>query len=313
MSTSVWPPLPPEKLKQEEDASTARELAWLLESLQDTLASLKSGLEDCYALLAPIDPGSTLVLSSPRSESVKGHITRVGTRIVKGTLHLRLKTITPSPLVLSLSADPVLLSPLSALRTLLNQSLDCVDITRWTGDRSSSSFISSQLRLLHTIILEALALLKGPPLLEPKNPTPNHTPARPGTPLPESPVTEWYDNPLPTNAFDPPLPPTLSLDLALSDSSLVLTIRVLEDAEKELNLGERFAFAIGAQRRLEHDEMDGVFIYRGERVRVREKVRVEGSADPSLLSLGAKLGALERTVVGARRCLDVVTGKKEDD
>ena len=45
---------------------------------------LKEGLEDCYALLAPIDPGSTLVISSPRSESIKGHITRVGTRIVKG-------------------------------------------------------------------------------------------------------------------------------------------------------------------------------------------------------------------------------------
>jgi hypothetical protein len=62
----------------------ARELAWLLDSLQETLANLKSGLEECYALLAPIEPGSTLVISSPRSESIKGHITRVGTRIVKG-------------------------------------------------------------------------------------------------------------------------------------------------------------------------------------------------------------------------------------
>ena len=62
----------------------ARELAWLLDSLQETLVSLKSGLEECYALLAPIEPGSTLVLSSSRSESIKGHITRVGTRIVKG-------------------------------------------------------------------------------------------------------------------------------------------------------------------------------------------------------------------------------------
>ena len=49
-----------------------------------TLASLKSGLEECIALLAPVEPGSTLVVSSMRSESVKGFITRVGTRIVKG-------------------------------------------------------------------------------------------------------------------------------------------------------------------------------------------------------------------------------------
>lgn len=62
----------------------AKELAWLLVSLQETLAELKSGLEDCYALLAPIEPGSTLVLSSPRSESIKGHVTRVGCGLVKG-------------------------------------------------------------------------------------------------------------------------------------------------------------------------------------------------------------------------------------
>lgn len=60
------------------------ELDWLVDELRETLTNLKHGLEDCYALLAPIDPGSTLVLSTPRNEIVKGHITRVGTRIVKG-------------------------------------------------------------------------------------------------------------------------------------------------------------------------------------------------------------------------------------
>jgi hypothetical protein len=70
-------------------------LAWLLDSLQETLASLKSGLEECYALLAPIEPGSTLVISSPRSESIKGHITRVGTRIVKGVCLSFLPSILP--------------------------------------------------------------------------------------------------------------------------------------------------------------------------------------------------------------------------
>ena len=54
--------------------------------------------------------------------------------------------------------------------------------------------------------------------------------------------------------------------------------------------------------------MDEVFSYRGEEVRVREKMRVEGSADPSLLSLGVKLGALERVVEGVRVGLGVVVG-----
>jgi Rogdi leucine zipper containing protein len=61
-----------------------RELDWLIDELRETLTNLKHGLEDCYALLAPIDPGSTLVLSTPRNETVKGHVTRVGTRIIKG-------------------------------------------------------------------------------------------------------------------------------------------------------------------------------------------------------------------------------------
>lgn len=62
----------------------AREVQWLLGSLQDSLASLKEGLEECVAILAPKEPGSTLVLSSLRSESVKGFVTRIGTKIVKG-------------------------------------------------------------------------------------------------------------------------------------------------------------------------------------------------------------------------------------
>lgn len=53
-------------------------------------------------------------------------------------------------------------------------------------------------------------------------------------------------------------------------------------------------------------------MYKGEEVRVREKVRVEGSADPSLLSLGAKFGALERTVAERRKGLEVLMGVGED-
>jgi hypothetical protein len=59
--------------------------------------------------------------------------------------------------------------------------------------------------------------------------------------------------------------------------------------------------------------MDSTFTYRGEEVRVREKVRVESSADPSLLSVMAKLGQLERTVEAARLGLSIVSGVKIGD
>jgi hypothetical protein len=84
MSTAVWPPIDDARLADEQAASQARELEWLLVQLRETLQSLKAGLEECATLLAPSENGSTLVLTSVRSESLKGLITRIGTRITKG-------------------------------------------------------------------------------------------------------------------------------------------------------------------------------------------------------------------------------------
>ncbi|RFU33713.1 hypothetical protein B7463_g2637, partial [Scytalidium lignicola] len=301
MSTSVWPPIDEAELRVKENESTARELEWLLDSLQETLLSLKAGLEECYALLAPIEPGSTLVMSSPRSESVKGVVTRVGTQIVKGSLHLRLKTFPHTHLVLS-TDNPLTIRSLSSLRSLLNEALDCVDVTRWTGDRHSAAFISGQLRLLHSIIIEAKSTLKGPILAPPQNSSDRG----------QAPDTEWCNAPPPPDAFTPVLPPNLSLAISVSDASLILTLRVLESATAVPNLGSRFAYAIGAQRRLEHDEMDDVFTYHGEEVRVKEKVKVE-SGDPNMISAMIKLAALEHTVAIARNCLATVMGEEDDD
>lgn len=237
------------------------------------------------------------------------------------TLHLKLKT--HSPLVLAVSqTDPLVLAPLSSLRTLLNQALDCVDITRWTGDRHSALFISSQLLLLHGLLLEALSLLKGNTFHAHPGSTSNSTTASSsgvdrtagGLGLGASGGRDqWTKDPPSPTSFTPVLPSTLALNLDLSDSSLLLTIRVLEPTSQAPNTFERFAALTGMTRRLEHDEMDAVFMYRGEEVRVREKVRVESSADPSLLSVGAKLGQIERVVESCRGSLRVVMGKPEGE
>ena len=72
----------------------------------------------------------------------------------------------------------------------------------------------------------------------------------------------------------------------------------------------RIAVAIGASKMPNHDEADQVFQYRGEAVRVKEKVRVE-SQDPNLMAMMAKLAALEHNVALARKALDIVMGKDE--
>ncbi|MCJ1367832.1 hypothetical protein MMC16_006967 [Acarospora aff. strigata] len=309
MSASVFPPLPPDQLLKEEEASLARELEWLLNSLQETLASLRDGLEECIALLAPQEPGSTLVLSSPRSESVKGFVTRVGTRVVKGDIHLRLPTLPPprgaSSYPLHLSTGPtapsLYLDQLISVRNLINQCLDVVDVSTWTGDAHDANFISGQLRLLSDNIQEARQALKGSDEIQGR----------------------WHENPVDDKLFDPPLPPTLSFTLIIADAALVLYIRTLQpldpsslssttssstsDSFTGFNFRERLGLA---PKRPEHDEADRVFRYRGQEVKVREKVRVE-SQDPSLMAVMAKLSALEHGVAVSRRALDIVMRKEE--
>jgi Rogdi leucine zipper containing protein len=61
-----------------------------------------------------------------------------------------------------------------------------------------------------------------------------------------------------------------------------------------------------------HDEIGELFLWRGkEEVNVREKVRVE-SADPSLMSVAAKLSALEHEVRRWRFNLSVVMDEEGD-
>lgn len=281
------------------NATQAKELAWLLDHLQETLAGFKEALEECKALLAPIEPGSTLAMSSVRSEAVKGYINRVGTMIVKGvslfccsreppltyfqSLVLRLRHYSPIQLALN-ATHPLILPTLDSLRELLNQSLDCIDITCWTGDRTSAPYISSQLRLLHGLLGEAHSSLKG-------------------TTVAHADRESWLRRVDP-NHFQPPLPDNLSLDFSIQEASIVLTIRVLESADAVPDIRSRFATAF-LTKKAEHDEEDLRFNYNGSDVKVKEKVKIE-SADPNLMAAMAKLAALEHAVGMARCCLAVI-------
>ncbi|RYP91107.1 hypothetical protein DL770_002763 [Monosporascus sp. CRB-9-2] len=150
----------------------ARELTWLIGSLRSTLRQLKHGLEECYALLAPVDgPGSTLALTTPRHETVKGHVTRVGARLVRGAVSLRLRTLPPQTLSLS-PARPIRLAPLATLHALLTRSVDLLALCLSYEDRRGSlprgaeeeaPFLAAQLRVLAQNLAESSAILKGTP------------------------------------------------------------------------------------------------------------------------------------------------------
>ncbi|KAK8043271.1 hypothetical protein PG993_005701 [Apiospora rasikravindrae] len=272
----------------------ARELTWLLDALHETLKTLKSSLEETYALLAPIDPGATLVVSTPKHETVKGYVTRVGTRLVKGSIALRLRT--QPPVVLSLNPDkPIHVPELTTLNTLLTQSVDILTFVvsesfSKKGDaeyHADPRFVSSQLRLLAEYLSEASALIKGPELpiadqntpSSATSPNPTQRPASSAshasavssaatggsnTIIPQPPDTTWTHSSVPPTCFSPPLDPAhhnLSVYLTIQDASLVLYVRALESADAPVNFGTKLALAIGTARRLEHDEADRVFGY----------------------------------------------------
>ncbi|KAE9991114.1 hypothetical protein EG327_000411 [Venturia inaequalis] len=304
MATAIWPSIPAQQLADKETRSLANELEWLLTALQDTLKDLKAGLEEVSSLLAPTEQGSTLVVSSHRSESLKGFITRVGTRIVKGNIQLRLATLPPSkghasyPLVTSSApqAPTLVLEQLTAARTLINACLDVVDASTWAGDSKDPQFIAGQMRLLDVNISEAKAALKGAPEKQ----------------------IPWWQHPVEAETFEPPLPTNLAFHLCIVEASLLLEIRTLEPLHpaqsdfSAFSFGNRLASALGASRVPGHDEADKVFTYKDQEVKVKEKVRVE-SQDPNLMAAMAKLNALERSVALGRKALDIVMGQDEDD
>lgn len=61
----------------------------------------------------------------------------------------------------SLEAPSLVLQQLVSVRNLVNQSLDIVDVSTYTGNPLDATFIFSQLHLLHETISEARQMLKG--------------------------------------------------------------------------------------------------------------------------------------------------------
>ncbi|GJC84717.1 hypothetical protein ColLi_07555 [Colletotrichum liriopes] len=328
MSIAIWPPVSPADLLHKKEESLRRELEWIVTETHAVLKDIRHGLQDCYALLAPIDPGSTLVMSTQRNERVKGTVTRVGTRIVKGAVHLQLRTLPTQTLTLDTS-HPIHIAALETIHTHLTECLDLLSLTDTPSPSTNPSQLAAQLRIIAASLTESSSLLKGPPL--------NESDPR------------WQTDSCPPVHFAPPLGPNISVHLGLQESSLVLWLRALEPVDTPVHFGTKLGLALGTVRRLEHDEMDRPFRFtystvtdggqkhkhgtghprssgsspsglgtpssNGEanEVYVREKVRVESLPDPNLMSLSSKLIALGHTLAGARRNLAAVMGEEFDE
>jgi hypothetical protein len=201
------------------------------------------------------------------------------------------------PLVVSSApqAPTLVLPQLTDARSWINGCLDVVDAATWAGDVKDANFISGQLRLLDMNIQAALSSLKGS----------------------EAIIKPWYTSHVDPSTFDPPLPSNVSFNLSIADAALILELRTLEavtsaagEFRSPFDFRGTLGRALGAARPQMHDEIDEVFMYDGQEVKVKEKIRVE-SLDPSLMAATAKLTALERNVSHARKALDIVMGKDD--
>jgi len=212
----------------------------------------------------------------------------------------------PSP-----QAPEIVLPQLLSVRSLINDALDIIDISRWTGSSCDAPFIWGQLKLLHDRLAEAKTCLKG------------HTVGRSPNDIPG---TDWTLDSVPDLAFDPRLPEGLSLHFSVQDANLVLTIRSIVPASPggTPNTPSESAFSLSGlhlRNRLlgitsrvpNHDESGEVFEWKGKQdVIVREKVRVE-TGDPSLISVAAKLSALEHEVARWRFNLNILMGSDDEE
>ncbi len=79
-----------------------------------------------------------------------------GLPFTKGRPYYRVAISTTDP------SKPLVLRQLVNVGHGINQALDVVDVSTWTGDASNASFIAGQLRLLLETIREATQSLKGP-------------------------------------------------------------------------------------------------------------------------------------------------------
>lgn len=87
---------------------------------EQPLRSTQDGLTECIALLDPQEGGSTLALSSTRSEVLKGFVVRMGERIMKGELLIKLSGLGSSKrgYNLSITNEGIILEQVRSLKYL---------------------------------------------------------------------------------------------------------------------------------------------------------------------------------------------------
>ncbi|KAK9459992.1 RAVE subunit 2/Rogdi [Lipomyces oligophaga] len=206
MTTSVYPHQNASSALNEEHKVSILELAWLLQDLSSIMASISDGLDECLTLLHDDQPSSTLVLSSNRSEALKGIVVRKGKEITKAEINLKLSSLNKGQ-VYNMVLSPGKTIPLAQLGDCSNFLRLCLRVVQ-DMDFVEPAVVLSQLRKLIANIRHAHVSIRN--------------------------VSAAFQFPYVTiesDVFTPEIPENVAIDLIISESGIIADIRTLQATE----------------------------------------------------------------------------------
>ena len=273
--TTLEPALPPPETLAAERATAAAELQWFLSQLPSTLSSITTTLHDSHTLLTT--PTSTLPLSTPRSELLKGILTRTAASLTRADITLKHPHL---PAHLTLPTPSLPLPQLIDVTALVTAAASLPPLP------SDPALALLQLKKLQDYVTAARDRLRG---------------VQPHALFPYA--GEWTAEGVVVDAY-------------IYEAAVVVEVHAVEKVEDAVGEGvgrgvgspfgfrERFAVAVGL-RDGERGEGGRIVSWKGGRWRVGVEVRVE-SQDPCLMAVWAKLGGLGHVLAGTVRALEVV-------
>lgn len=172
------------------------EFKWLLtEIIPPVLSELQMMLYQCVPLL---ESTSKLVVSSPRSEILKGHIVRDASELLKGEFAISLPGFKRGSVLRRVQIRPIMLQQVNDALQYIKMSLELLQIKDIDGYEALGSLVA------HLNLAES-ALQKPDP------------------------DTRFPNMLLPANIFDPPLPSDINMSFFISMGIINVELRHLDD------------------------------------------------------------------------------------
>ncbi|KAK9381689.1 RAVE subunit 2/Rogdi [Kockiozyma suomiensis] len=203
MTTSIYPHQDFSSALNEEHKVSILELAWLLRDLSTTMKSIYDGLDECVVLMQFDQSPSTLVLSSNRSEALKGFVVRQGKNITKAEIHLKLSSLNKGTVCNLVLAEGKVI-PLAQLNDCTNFLGVCMQVVK-DMDFVEPAVVLSQLRKLLSNIRNAHISIRN-----------------------VSPAFQFPYSTIDPSVFVSEMPLNVALDLTMSESGVIADIRTLQ-------------------------------------------------------------------------------------